>query len=53
MNTNDIQQLPIVDNKKYVAMLTYKNILRRGSIKTNSKVYNFQSIPLLLGKRLM
>ncbi|WP_287954241.1 CBS domain-containing protein [Acidiplasma sp.] len=51
MNTNDIQQLPIVDNKKYVAMLTYKNILRRGSIKTNSKVYNFSINTPVVGEK--
>ncbi len=41
MNDNYVQQLPIMDGKKYIAMLTYKNILRRGSIRTNSKVFNF------------
>lgn len=41
MNENDIQQLPVMSGNKYVAMLTYKNILRRGSVRTTSKVYNF------------
>ncbi len=41
MKDNDIQQLPVTSGNKYVAMLTYKNILRRGSVRTNSKVYNF------------
>lgn len=41
MKDNDIQQLPVMSNGKYVGMLTYKNILRRGSIRTNSRVYNF------------
>jgi CBS domain-containing protein len=41
MKDNDIQQLPVISNGKYVSMLTYKNILRRGSVRTNSRVYNF------------
>ena len=41
MKDNDIQQLPVMSNGKYVSMLTYKNILRRGSVRTNSRVYNF------------
>ncbi len=41
MNDSYIQQIPIMDGNKYIAMLTYKNILRRGSIRTNSKVFNF------------
>jgi CBS domain-containing protein len=41
MRDNDIQQLPVMSNGKYISMLTYKNILRRGSVRTNSRVYNF------------
>ncbi len=41
MRENDIQQLPVMSGNKYVAMLTYKNILRRGSVRTTSRVYNF------------
>ncbi|WP_337861154.1 CBS domain-containing protein [Ferroplasma sp.] len=44
MRENDIQQLPVMLDNKYVGMLTYKNILRRGSIRTNSRVYNFSII---------
>jgi len=41
MRDGDIQQLPAMSEGKYAGMLTYKNILRRGSVRTNSKVYNF------------
>ncbi len=44
MRDNDIQQLPVMSEGKYVGMLTYKNILRRGSVRTNSRVYNFSII---------
>ncbi len=44
MKDNDIQQLPVMSEGKYVGMLTYKNILRRGSVRTNSRVYNFSII---------
>ncbi|MEM0139919.1 MAG: CBS domain-containing protein [Ferroplasma sp.] len=41
MTENDIQQLPVFSENSYVGMLTYKNILRKGSIKNNSRVLNF------------
>lgn len=44
MRENDIQQLPVLSEEKYIGMLTYKNILRRGSVRTNSKAYNFSII---------
>jgi CBS domain-containing protein len=49
MRENDIQQLPVLSENKYIGMLTYKNILRRGSIRTNSRVYNFSIIAPKIG----
>ncbi|SMD30247.1 CBS domain-containing protein [Picrophilus oshimae] len=41
MKDTGIKQMPVLDGKRYVGMLTYREIMRRGSIKTSSKCYNF------------
>ncbi len=41
MTDNDIQQIPVMSGKNFTGVITYKNILRKGSIKSNSRVLNF------------
>lgn len=41
MVENGIHTLPVTDGKKYVGMLSYREILRRRSVNPKSKVLNF------------
>ena len=41
MRDNKIAQLPVVSGRKYIGMISYRDILRRRSIHLNSKIKNF------------
>lgn len=41
MRTTGIHQVPVVNGKRYAGMLSYREILRRRSIRSNSKVETF------------
>lgn len=41
MRTTGIHQVPVLNGKKYAGMLSYREVLRRRSIRSNSKVETF------------
>ncbi|WP_188680082.1 CBS domain-containing protein [Thermogymnomonas acidicola] len=41
MRESDIEQLPVLDGKNYVGMITYRDILRRRSVHMDAKVEGY------------